>query len=107
MVSAKTIWVEVAYARPDEQLIVPVEVPEDATLSDAIQHSRICERFSEIDINSAKVGIFGKLSKLSASLRSGDRIEIYRPLIADPKQVRKQRAASQKAAQEDKDSDDE
>ena len=87
------IRVEVAYALPDEQWVVPVEVPEGATLEQAILTSRIQERFPEIELKSAKVGVFGKLGKLSAVLRAGDRVEIYRPLLADPKAVRKQRAA--------------
>jgi putative ubiquitin-RnfH superfamily antitoxin RatB of RatAB toxin-antitoxin module len=97
MVDAKkTIRVEVAYARADEQVIIPVEVLEGATLEQALILSRIQERFPEIDPATAKVGIFGKLNKLSTTLRAGDRVEIYRPLIADPKVVRKQRAAEGK-----------
>lgn len=88
--------VEIAYARPDEQAIIPVEVPEGTTLEQAILQSRIQERFPEIQLQTAKVGVFGKLSKLSATVRAGDRVEIYRPLLADPKEVRKQRAAEGK-----------
>lgn len=90
------IRVEVAYARPDEQAIIPVEVPEGTTLEQAIIRSRILERFPEIQLPTAKVGVFGKLSKLSATVRAGDRVEIYRPLLADPKEVRKKRAAEGK-----------
>ena len=90
------IRVEVAYARPDEQVIIPVEVPEGTTLEQAIVQSRIQERFPEIQLNTAKVGVFGKLGKLSATVRAGDRVEIYRPLLADPKEVRKRRAAEGK-----------
>ncbi|HXH04081.1 MAG TPA: RnfH family protein [Candidatus Competibacteraceae bacterium] len=93
---AKTIKVEVAYARPDEQVIIPLEVAEGTTVEQAIAASRIQERFPEIDLALNKVGMFGKLSALGAVLRSGDRVEIYRPLIADPKEVRKQRAAEGK-----------
>lgn len=89
MADAKKIRVEVAYARPDRQVIIPVEVPEDATLEQALILSRIQERCPEIDLVTAEVGIFAKLSKLSSRLRPGDRIEIYRPLIADPKLARK------------------
>ncbi|MFO1422456.1 MAG: RnfH family protein [Candidatus Competibacteraceae bacterium] len=91
-----TFRVEVAYARPDEQLIIPVEAPAGATVEQVIVLSRIQERFPEIDPKTAKVGVFGKLSKLSAAVRAGDRVEIYRPLLADPKAVRKQRAAEGK-----------
>jgi putative ubiquitin-RnfH superfamily antitoxin RatB of RatAB toxin-antitoxin module len=91
-----TIRVEVAYARPDRQVIIPIELPEGATLEQAILQSRIQEQFPEIQPQTAKVGVFGKLSKLSAIARTGDRIEIYRPLLADPKEVRKKRAAEGK-----------
>ncbi len=88
--------VEVAYARPDEQVIIPLEVAADATVEEIIKASGILEKFPEIDLAKNKVGIFGKLSKLNATLRPGDRIEIYRPLIADPKEVRRKRAAAGK-----------
>lgn len=91
-----TIRVEVAYARPDWQLIIPVDIPEGATVEQVILQSRIQEQFPEIQLPTAKVGVFGKLGKLSATVRAGDRIEIYRPLLADPKAVRKQRAADGK-----------
>ena len=91
-----TIRAEVAYAQPDRQVIIPVELLEGATLEQAIVQSRIQEQFSEIQLQTVKVGVFGKLSKLSAPVRTGDRIEIYRPLLADPKEVRKKRAAEGK-----------
>ncbi|MCP5196900.1 MAG: RnfH family protein [Gammaproteobacteria bacterium] len=90
------IRVEIAYARPNRQLVIPVEIPEGATLEQGIVQSRIQEQFPEIQLQNAKVGVFGKLSKLSAIARAGDRIEIYRPLLADPKAVRKKRAAEGK-----------
>ncbi|MDG4550292.1 MAG: RnfH family protein [Candidatus Contendobacter sp.] len=91
-----TLRVEVAYARPDEQRVIPVDAPAGATVEQVIVLSRIQEHFPEIDPKTAKVGVFGKLSKLSATVRAGDRVEIYRPLLADPKAVRKQRAAEGK-----------
>ncbi len=84
--------VEVAYALPSEQLIIPTSVPPEANAEAAIRASGILKKFPEIDLNVNQIGIFGKLSKLDASLRNLDRIEIYRALIADPKEVRKQRA---------------
>lgn len=96
MENAEKIDVEVAYARPDAQVIIPVKVNAGATLEDAINASGVLEQFPEIDLGANKVGIFGKLAKLGATLRAGDRIEIYRPLIADPKEVRRQRAAEGK-----------
>ena len=94
---ADPIRVEVAYARPEVQVIVPLEVAPGTTVEGAVAASRIVERFPEIDLKSNKVGIFGRATKLAAELRDGDRVEIYRPLIADPKAVRKQRAAEGKA----------
>jgi len=91
------IHVEIAYAKPDEQVIIPIEVEEGTTAEQAIQQSKIQQRFSEIDLVKQKIGIFSKACKLNAVLREGDRIEIYRPLIADPKAVRKKRAAEGKA----------
>ncbi len=93
---AEYIEVEVAYALPDTQVIVPVKVEQGASVEDAIQHSGILHNFAEIDLAVNKVGVFGKLTKLTAPLRAGDRVEIYRALIADPKEVRKQRAAQGK-----------
>lgn len=90
------ITVEVAYALPDEQLIIPIKVSDGTTAEEAIKVSGITEKFSDIDLNINKIGIFGKLTKLDTKLRHLDRVEIYRPLIADPKEVRKQRAADGK-----------
>jgi putative ubiquitin-RnfH superfamily antitoxin RatB of RatAB toxin-antitoxin module len=92
MVNDKLITIEVAYARPEEQAIISLQVPENTTLAEAIQISRICDRFPEIDLTKAKVGIFSKISAPSTTLKPGDRVEIYRPLMADPKAARKQRA---------------
>ena len=91
------IMVELAYALPHEQLIIPITMPPEASLEAAIVASGILDKFPEIDLSVNQIGIFGKLSKLDAPLRNLDRIEIYRPLIADPKEVRKQRAADGKA----------
>jgi len=90
------ITVEVAYALPTEQLIVPVNVQDGVSAEQAIQASGILRKFPEIDLSVNKIGIFGKLTKLESPLRHLDRVEIYRPLIADPKEVRKQRAADGK-----------
>jgi putative ubiquitin-RnfH superfamily antitoxin RatB of RatAB toxin-antitoxin module len=94
---ADTITVEVAHARPERQLILVAEIDAGATLEQAIRASGILEQFPDIDLAINKVGVFGKLGKLSDTLLDGDRVEIYRPLIADPKEVRKQRAAQGKA----------
>jgi len=94
--TASRFQVEVAYARPEGQFIIPVEVEAGMTLRHAIERSGLLEKCPEIDIASAKVGVFGKLSKLDKELRPRDRVEVYRPLIADPKEVRKQRSAEGK-----------
>ncbi|MFQ5470822.1 MAG: RnfH family protein [Gammaproteobacteria bacterium] len=90
------IEVEVSFARPEKQLIIKTQVDADSTIEEAIRSSGILDEFDEIDLSVNKVGVFGKLAKLSANLREGDRIEIYRKLIADPKEVRRQRAAQGK-----------
>ena len=91
------IRVEVAYALPEQQIIQSLKIPVGATVADAIKRSGILERFPEIDLVLAKVGIFSKLTKLDVVVRDKDRVEIYRPLIADPKEVRRQRAEEGKA----------
>lgn len=91
------IQVEIVYARPGEQVLEQFNVPVDATIESVIHQSGFLERFPEIDLGSNKVGVFGKATPLSAKLTEGDRIEIYRPLIADPKEARKKRAAQGKA----------
>ncbi len=98
MADADRIKVEVAYALPQEQVIVPLDVEPGTTVQQAIERSGILQRFMEIDLKKDnKVGVFGKLTKLDRVLRANDRVEIYRPLIADPKEVRRQRAAQGKA----------
>jgi uncharacterized protein len=91
------ISVEVAYALPSQQVIIPVKLDEGMTIEQAIRSSGLLEKFPDIDLDRNKVGIFGKLSKLDTVLREKDRVEIYRPLIADPKEVRRQRAEQGKA----------
>jgi putative ubiquitin-RnfH superfamily antitoxin RatB of RatAB toxin-antitoxin module len=93
---AETVIVEVAYARPEEQLIIELEVAPGTTVGQAIETSAIRERFPEIDLARNEVGIFAKVTTLDTPLRDKDRVEIYRPLIADPKEVRRRRAAQDK-----------
>ncbi len=100
-----TIAIEVAYALPDTQRIVAVDVPVGATALDAVKQSGIEQFFDELTISDdLKLGVFGKAVSASHVLSVGERIEIYRPLKIDPKEVRKQRAAKAKA---DKNADDE
>ncbi|MEJ2621117.1 MAG: RnfH family protein [Candidatus Thiodiazotropha sp.] len=88
---------EVAFGKLDEQVLLIVESDEPLTVEQAIEQSTIKQRFPEIDLKVNKTGIFGKAAKLDAVLNDGDRVEIYRPLIADPKEARKKRAAEGKA----------
>jgi putative ubiquitin-RnfH superfamily antitoxin RatB of RatAB toxin-antitoxin module len=92
----ETLKFEVCYALPDKQELVPVSLPAGATLQQVVEASGLLEKHPEIDLKKNKFGIFAKLSKLDSVLRDRDRVEIYRPLIADPKEVRKQRAAEGK-----------
>ena len=90
------IMVEVAYALPEKQLIIPLRAPKYCTVKQAIELSGILSKFDGIDLNENQVGIFGKLTSLDNTLRDRDRVEIYRPLIADPKEIRRKRAAEGK-----------
>ncbi len=90
------ILVEVSYALPDTQIIIPLEVAQGTTIEQAIKLSGVLDSFPEIDLATNKVGVFSKLGKPGQVLREKDRVEIYRKLIADPKEVRKQRAAQGK-----------
>ncbi|PHQ27598.1 RnfH family protein [Marinobacter guineae] len=86
--------VEVAYARPDKQEIIPVQVPEGTTALEAAKLSGIADIFPEIDVDATDMGVFGKVIKDPAAheLREGDRVELYRQLRIDPKQARLNRA---------------
>jgi uncharacterized protein len=90
------ITVEVAYALPKQQLIIPIKVQDGCSAEDAVKMSGILQKFPEIDLTKNQLGIFGKVTKNDTPLRHLDRVEIYRPLIADPKAVRRQRAAEGK-----------
>lgn len=87
----KLIHVEVVYARPDEQVLLALEVASGSTVGEVIERSGIADRFPEIGAP-LRVGIFGKETTLAAIVREGDRIEIYRPLIATPKEQRQAKA---------------
>lgn len=93
---AEVINVDVCYALHDKQALVHLKLPEGATLLQALEASGLLHKHPEIDLKKSKFGIFAKLSKPDSVLRDGDRVEIYRPLIADPKEVRKLRAAEGK-----------
>ena len=80
------------YALPAQQALLRVRLGDGATVGDAIRASGVLDAFPEIDLAKNKVGIFSKLVKLDEAVRDKDRVEIYRPLIADPKEVRRKRA---------------
>jgi putative ubiquitin-RnfH superfamily antitoxin RatB of RatAB toxin-antitoxin module len=86
------IHVEVVYARPDEQVLLALEVARGATVGQVIERSGIIDRFPEVGRTPPPVGIFGRRTTLEAEVQEGDRIEIYRPLIANPKEQRHARA---------------
>jgi putative ubiquitin-RnfH superfamily antitoxin RatB of RatAB toxin-antitoxin module len=88
--------VEVVYALVDKSEIVKLELPDGSTVLQAVEASGLLAKHPEIDVKKNKFGIYAKLAKADAVLREQDRVEIYRPLIADPKEVRKQRAAEGK-----------
>ena len=86
------INIELGYARQDEQVLMSLTLEEGVTVEAAIRGSGVLQRFTEIDLKRNKVGIFGTRCPLDRVLREGDRIEIYRPLCADPKTARRRRA---------------
>jgi putative ubiquitin-RnfH superfamily antitoxin RatB of RatAB toxin-antitoxin module len=77
----------VAYSEPGQQIWLNIEVPDESSVKDAIDRSGILKQFPHIDLTAQKVGVFGRLVKLDAALKPGDRIEIYRGITADPETV--------------------
>lgn len=91
------IIIEVAYSATRSQTILQLRVKSGTTVGEAIKHSGILEQFPEIDLVLNKVGIFGKLARTDTVLSDRDRVEIYRALIADPKEARRRRAQAAKS----------
>ncbi len=89
------ILIEVAYARPDKQVVLELEVQEGTRVVQAIMLSGILQQHPEIEFSQAEVGIFGQVCDKEKTLKTGDRVEIYRPLIRTPKEARKLRATKQ------------
>ena len=79
--------VGVAYSEHSQQIWMTIEVPDEASVMDAIERSGILKMFPHIDLETQKVGVFGKIVKLETALRPGDRVEIYRPITCDPQTV--------------------
>ncbi len=90
--------IEVCYALAGEQTLIAVELPEGATLQQALDASGILQRYPQIDLGTQKVGVFGKLKPLDAVLADHDRVEIYRPLLVDPKLSRQRRVEKTRKA---------
>ena len=91
--STGELQVTIAYATPKDELIHPMRVSPGTTAGQAIEHSGVLARFPEINLVTQPVGIYGKKKSLDTVLRERDRVEIYRPLVADPKDSRRRRAA--------------
>lgn len=96
-IESDMIHVEVVYALPLEQRVFTLVVNKNALVEDIIKQSGILELYPEIDLSKNKVGVFSRNVKLDATVRDKDRIEIYRPLLADPKEIRRKRAEQAKA----------
>jgi putative ubiquitin-RnfH superfamily antitoxin RatB of RatAB toxin-antitoxin module len=94
--SDKQISIEVVYGTPDKQVLLEVKVELGFNVEQSILASNIMQHFPEIDLKIHKVGIWNRTCKLDSELKDGDRIEIYRPLIADPKEIRRLRAEKAK-----------
>ena len=102
----QTLKVEVAYALPNRQMILTVEVEQGTTAEQAVQQSGITQHFPDLDLASVNLGIWGKVLKGKESpdqyvMKDGERIEIYRALIADPKEARRKRAEKAKESTDD------
>ncbi|MFT6286772.1 MAG: putative ubiquitin-RnfH superfamily antitoxin RatB of RatAB toxin-antitoxin module [Alcanivorax sp.] len=96
MIENETIDVEVAYAMPEKQSIIPLNVSVGTSALEAARQSGVDKQYEGVDLENAKLGIFGKAVAPGHVLSKGDRVEVYRPLTADPKEVRKARAAKAK-----------
>lgn len=90
------ITVEIVFALPREQKVVRIELDDDATVEEAVKRSGLLEQYPELDTAGWPLGVWGRAVARSQVLRDRDRIEIYRPLIADPKQVRRKRAEAER-----------
>ena len=88
----RLIEIEVACALPHRQVVVALSVPEGCSVGEAVARSGLPQQFPELDLGQCKMGVFGSLRKPEDPVQAGDRVELYRPLIADPKQARRQRA---------------
>lgn len=97
-IESEMIHVEVVYALPDEQRVFTLVVNKSMMVEEIIAQSGVLELYPDIDLKQNKVGVFSRNVRLDATVRDGDRIEIYRPLLADPKEIRRKRAEQAKEA---------
>ncbi|MHB8423717.1 MAG: RnfH family protein [Gammaproteobacteria bacterium] len=93
MTGAEILRIEVVYALPDTQHVIAMQLAAGASVRTAIERSGLLQKFPEIRLAHDKVGIFGRVAKLDDGLDDGDRLEIYRPLVRDPKEARRELAA--------------
>lgn len=93
---AEKIMVEVAYALPDKQSLLVLSVDAGSTVQQVIETSGILQQYPAIDLQTQKVGVWSRTVKLTDAVKDGDRVEIYRPLLADPKDLRRRRAEKAK-----------
>lgn len=87
--------ISIAYALPGRQIVQSFEMPEGATIRFAVESSGILEQLPKLDLDTQKIGVFGKIRPVDSVLKAGDRIEIYRPATADPKKVKRRKADAQ------------
>lgn len=94
--TAAAIEVEIVYALLSRQVLTTIQVPSGTTLEQAIQLSGILKQFPEIDLSKNRIGVFGRLAKRDTLVKLRDRVEIYRPLLIDPKESRRLRVSGNK-----------
>lgn len=96
MASAAEIRIEVAYAAPSRQVVKTLTLPAGSSVEAAIRASGLLQEFPEIDLSVNRTGIFGEFASLDQGLEGGERVEIYRALLVDPKETRRRRAQAKK-----------
>lgn len=89
MANADTLHIQLCYALPDNAVLLELDIKQGSTLEEAIYQSGLLSQYPDIDLSTNKVGVYGKLKPLDTKARDGDRIEIYRPLRADPMESRR------------------
>lgn len=92
----ESVFVEVVYGTPSRQSVITVSLPAGSTVADAIAQCGMERQFPDMEIDPGRIGIYGRKVPMDQPLKPGDRVEIYRPLLADPKDVRRARAEAQK-----------